>query len=173
MSVDHFSKRTESVCANIPLGLDSGSSSDGDDRPLDNADQGDDISSRLQALLEIRAQLSEESDSSEGEPLFTENQHLAALFSQRKSGVDNDKILQALGQVVSNSGHKGNSENNSLQSSEEDTLDTIHTPTEENHSNTDDEFVPDSPGVTFERDPRDDVGDVATGNVAGETLHQL
>jgi hypothetical protein len=172
MSADRFSNRIKSVHTNMPLGLDSGSSSDGDRQPLANADQGNDISNRLQALLDIRAQLSEESDSSEGEPLFTENQHLAALFRQRKSGTDNDDILRALGQVVSNSGHKGNSEDNPLQSSEgEDTLDSVHTPTEENHSNTEDEFVPDSPGVTFEHDPRDDVGEVAGDNVAGETLH--
>jgi hypothetical protein len=157
MPADRFS--------NIPFKLDSGSS-DGDGQPLANAD---DISSRLQALLDIRAQLSEESDSLEGEPLFTENQRLAALFRQRKSGMDNDNILQALGQVVSNSGHK---EDDSLWSSEEeDTLDSVHTPTEENHSNTEDEFVPDSPGVTFEHDPRDDVGEVVRDNLTGETLH--
>lgn len=57
------------------------------------------------------------------------------------------------------------------QSSEEEvTVDSIHTPTEENRSNTDDEFVPDSPGVTFEHDPSDDVGDVTRDNDAGESL---
>jgi hypothetical protein len=133
-----------------------GSSSDGDGQLLANEDQGDDISNRLQALLDIQAQLSEESDSSEGEPLITENQCLAVLFRQRKSGMDNDNILQALGQVVSNSGHK---EDDSLRSSEEeDTSDSVYTPIEENHSNTEDEFVPDSPGVTFECDPRDGGG---------------
>jgi hypothetical protein len=169
MPTDRFSNRIESVGTNIPFELDSGSSSDGNGQPLANADNS---SNRLQALLDIQAQLSDESDSSEGEPLFTENQCLAALFKQRKSGMDNENILQALGQVVSNSGHKGNSEDDSLQSSEEeDTLDSVHTPTEENHSNTKDEFVPDSPGVTFEHDPRDNVGEVARDNPAGETLH--
>ena len=50
-------------------------------------------------------------------------------------------------------------------------LGSVHTPTEENGSNTEDEFVPDSPGVTFEHDPRDDVGEVARDNLTGETLH--
>jgi hypothetical protein len=48
-------------------------------------------------------------------------------------------------------------------------VDSIHTPTEENRSNTEDEFVPDSPGVTFEHDPSDDVGDVTGDNDAGES----
>ena len=167
MPTDRYSDNIESVDTN------SGSSSEGDGQPLANGDWGDDISNRLQALLDIRAQLSEESDSSEGEPLITENQHLAALFRQRKSGMDNDNILRALGQVVSNSGRKGNSEDNSPQESseEEDTSDSVHTPTEENHRNTEDEFVPDSPGVTFEHDPRDDAGGVTRDDVAGETLH--
>jgi hypothetical protein len=87
---DRFSNHIESVGTNIPFELDSGSSSDGDGQPLANADN---ISNRLQVLLDIRAQLSEESDSSDGEPLFTKNQRLAALFRQRKSGMDNDNIL--------------------------------------------------------------------------------
>ena len=50
-------------------------------------------------------------------------------------------------------------------------MDSVHTPTEENRSNTEDGFVPDSPGVTFKHDPGDDVGEVARDNMAGETLH--
>ena len=128
MPTDCYSDHIESVDIN------SGSSSEGDGQPLANGDQGDDISNQLQVLLDIHAQLSEELDSSEGEPIITENQHLVALFRQRKSGMDNDNILQALSQVVLNSGHKGNSGDNSPQeSSEEDTLDSVRTPTEENH----------------------------------------
>ena len=41
------------------------------------------------------------------------------------------------------------------QSSEEVMVDCIHTPTEENCSDIEDEFVPDSPGVEFEHDPSD------------------
>jgi hypothetical protein len=70
---------------------------------------------------------------------------------------------------VSNSGGVGQKNINTWQSSEEVTVDSIHTPTEENRSNTEDEFVPDSPGVTFEHDPSDDVGDVTGDNDAGES----
>jgi hypothetical protein len=176
MSADCFSKRIGRALAvrtDLLLGSDPASSSDGDGKQLASADGADDISNRLQALLEIRAQLSDSSDSSDGDPLFTDNPRLAALFSQPRSGVDNDNILRALGEVVSNSGGAGKNKKKkkkSLQSSEEDTVDSIHPPTEENRSNTEDEFVPDSPGVTFERDPSDDVGEVTRDNDAGESL---
>ena len=55
------------------------------------------------------------------------------------------------------------------QSSEEVMVDSIHTPTEENCSDIEDEFVPDSPGVEFEHDPSDVVGDVTRDNDAGES----
>jgi hypothetical protein len=134
MSAGSFSKRIERALAVhtdvLSLELDSASSSDGDGQPLANADGADNISSRLQKLLDIRAQLSDSSDD------------------------------------VSNSGGAGKKK--TRQSSEEVTVDSIHTPTEENRSNTEDEFVPDSPGVTFEHDP-DDVGDVTGDNDAGES----
>jgi hypothetical protein len=176
MSADCFSKRIGRALAvrtDLLLGSDPASSSDGDGKQLASADGAVDISNRLQALLEIRAQLSDSSDSSDGDPLFTDNPRLAALFSQPRSGADNNNILRALGEVVSNSGGAGKNKNKNkktLQSSEEDTVDSIHPPTEENRSNTEDEFVPDSPGVTFERDPSDDVGEVTRDNDAGESL---
>jgi hypothetical protein len=176
MSADCFSKRIGRALAvrtDLLLGSDPASSSDGDGKQLASADGVVDISNRLQALLEIRAQLSDSSDSSDGDPLFTDNPRLAALFSQPRSGADNDNILRALGEVVSNSGGAGKNKNKNkktLQSSEEDTVDSIHPPTEENRSNTEDEFVPDSPGVTFERDPSNDVGEVTRDNDAGESL---
>jgi hypothetical protein len=71
---------------------------------------------------------------------------------------------------VSNSGGAGKKIKKTRQSSEEVTVDSIHPPTEENCSNIEDEFVPDSPGVTFEHDPSDDVGDVTRDNYAGESL---
>jgi hypothetical protein len=176
MSADCFSKRIGRALAvrtDLLLGSDPASSSDGDGKQLASTDGAVDISHRLQALLEIRAQLSDSSDSSDGDPLFTDNPRLAALFSQPRSGADNNNILRALGEVVSNSGGAGKNKKKkkkSLQSSEEDTVDSIHPPTEENRSNTEDEFVPDSPGVTFERDPSDDVGEVTRDNDAGESL---
>jgi hypothetical protein len=137
MSAGSFSKRIERALAVrtdvLSLELDSASSSDGDGQPLANADGADNISSRLQKLLDIRAQLS---DSSDG---------------------------------VLNSGGAGKKNITTRQSSEEVTVDSIHTPTEENHSNTEDEFVPNSPGVTFKHDPSDDVGDVTGDNDAGES----
>lgn len=69
MSADCFSKRIERALAvrtDVLLELDSASSSDGDGQPLANADGADDISNRLQKLLDIRAQLSDSSDSSDG-----------------------------------------------------------------------------------------------------------
>jgi hypothetical protein len=173
MSADCFSKRIGRALAvrtDLLLGSDPASSSDGNGKQLASADGADDISNRLQALLEIRAQLSDSSDSSDGDPLFTDNPRLAALFSQPRSGVDNDNILQALGEVAGGAGKNKKKKKKSLQSSEEDTVDSIHPPTEENRSNTEDEFVPDSPGVTFERDPSDDVGEVTRDNDAGESL---
>jgi hypothetical protein len=60
------------------------------------------------------------------------------------------------------------------QSSEEDcVVDSNHTPMEENHSNTEDEFVPDSPGVTFECDPENYVEEVAGDGDAGESAIAL
>jgi hypothetical protein len=179
MSTNSFSKRIGHALAvrtDILLGSDPASASDDDGQQLTNTDGADDISNRLQTLLDIQAQLSDSSDSSDGDPLFTDNPRLAALFEKPRSGVDNDNLLRALGQVVSNSGGAGKrkKKKKTPQSSEEEVMvDSIHTPTEENRSNTEDEFAPDSPGVTFERDPSDDVGDVARDNDAGESPQWL
>jgi hypothetical protein len=176
MSTNSFSKRIGCALAvrtDILLGSDPASASDDDGQQLTNTDGADDISNRLQTLLDIRAQLS---DSSNGDPLFTDNPRLVALFEKPRSGMDNDNLLQALGQVVSNSGGAGKrkKKKKTLQSSEEEVMvDSIHTPTEENRSNTEDEFTPDSPGVTFERNSSDDVGDVARDNDAGESPQWL
>ena len=178
MSADRFSKRIERA---LPAGTDgllnsdSASSPDGDGQSLADVDGADNLSNRLQALLDIRAQLSDSSDSSDGEPLFLDNPRLAALFEQPRSGIDNDNILMALGQVVSkSSGADQQKKKKKQQSSEEDcAVDSNHTPTEENRSNTEDEFVPDSPGVTFERDPENDVEEVAGDGDVGESAIAL
>jgi hypothetical protein len=110
MSTNSFSKRIGHALAvrtDILLGSDPASASDDDGQQLTNTDGADDISNRLQTLLDIRAQLSDSSDSSDGDPLFTDNPRLAALFEKPRSGVDNDNLLRALGQVVSNSGGAG------------------------------------------------------------------
>lgn len=70
---------------------------------------------------------------------------------------------------VSNPGGAGKKKRKTRQSSEEVMVDSIHTPTEENCSDIEDEFVPDSPGVEFEHDPSDVVGDVTRDNDAGES----
>jgi hypothetical protein len=85
MSADHLSKRIEHAFPTGTdglLGSDSASSPDGDGQSLADVDVADNISNRLQALLDIRAQLSDSSDSSDGTPSFLDNPHLAALFEQ-------------------------------------------------------------------------------------------
>jgi hypothetical protein len=163
MSSD-FSKRIESVLAihnDLLQGSDSDSPNDTPSAITSKHGQKTDISSRLQNLLSIREQLLEDSDSSDDGHLFTDEPRVAALFSQRGDGLSNDKLLRAL-----------------CDTSEEDASESeasaIRTPTEEDRTNTEDEFLPDSPGVTFEHDPSGHLGENETHEdptyLAGETL---
>lgn len=148
MPADRFSQRIKAALA-VHANIVSGSSSDSEDDLLatNNGDKLDNMSNRLQELLDLQKHLSEESDSSDEEHLLANNPQLMTLFRQRQRSMDNNDMLRALGQIISNSDGKHISENDPTQSSEEETSDSIHTPTEEHPSNTEDEFVPSSPEI--------------------------
>jgi hypothetical protein len=116
----------------------------------------DDISRRLESLLAARAQLSDDSDASEegdDSGLLSGNPRIAALFGRKEGNMLNtNALLRALSEVASSPRHVHTTRSRVVSSDDDhsDSPPSIDDQSDGRHSRTEDEFVPDSPGVVLE-----------------------
>jgi hypothetical protein len=116
----------------------------------------DDISRRLQNLLAARAQLSDDSDTSEegdDSDLLSRNPRIAALFGRQEGNMLNtNALLRALSEVASSPRHVHTTRSRVVSGDDDDSDSppSIDNQSDGRHSRTEDEFVPDSPGVVLD-----------------------
>jgi hypothetical protein len=148
-----FSMRINHALASL---ADSNSSSDSDASSSNDSQsvpnnavsvhQAEEISARLNTLLATHDRLSNDSDTSDGsddDGLLSSNPRIKALIGDHER--NNDDILRVLSEVASS--HRPTHSTPHVKSSDESNSDSQ--PSDGGNSRTEDEFVPDSPGVAL------------------------